>query len=110
MRVCLFFFFKQKTAYESRISDWSADVCSSDLRQQDERAAPRRHAARDAARIAARAPEAVEAIGALDRTAGILRYPYAVGFRPVERKQHRRAQRHIAIGRASWRERGCQYV
>src|SRR3546814_2468032 len=40
MRVCLmivcyrdicFFFFKQKTAYEMRISDWSSDVCSSDL-------------------------------------------------------------------------------
>src|SRR3546814_6970909 len=29
--VCLFFFFKQKTAYEMRISDWSSDVCSSDL-------------------------------------------------------------------------------
>src|SRR3546814_7887611 len=30
--VCfVFFFFKQKTAYEMRISDWSSDVCSSDL-------------------------------------------------------------------------------
>src|SRR3546814_16033605 len=28
---CSFFFFKQKTAYEMRISDWSSDVCSSDL-------------------------------------------------------------------------------
>src|SRR3546814_8672507 len=32
------FFFKQKTAYEMRISDWSSDVCSSDL---TERAEPR---------------------------------------------------------------------
>src|SRR3546814_11832499 len=31
----LFFFFKQKTAYEVRISDWSSDVCSSDLRLGD---------------------------------------------------------------------------
>src|SRR3546814_8999994 len=31
--MCVFFFFKQKTAYEVRISDWSSDVCSSDLRQ-----------------------------------------------------------------------------
>src|SRR3546814_8479267 len=34
LRICicvLFFFFKQKTAYEMRISDWSSDVCSSDL-------------------------------------------------------------------------------
>src|SRR3546814_9495035 len=31
MYVCFIFFFKQKTAYEMRISDWSSDVCSSDL-------------------------------------------------------------------------------
>src|SRR3546814_5814503 len=29
--ICFFFFFKQKTAYDMRISDWSSDVCSSDL-------------------------------------------------------------------------------
>src|SRR3546814_1100399 len=29
--IYFFFFFKQKTAYEMRISDWSSDVCSSDL-------------------------------------------------------------------------------
>src|SRR3546814_2704995 len=29
--MCRIFFFKQKTAYEMRISDWSSDVCSSDL-------------------------------------------------------------------------------
>src|SRR3546814_4335085 len=32
-----FFFFKQKTAYEMRISDWSSDVCSSDLLLAGER-------------------------------------------------------------------------
>src|SRR3546814_3622697 len=31
MKMIYFFFFKQKTAYEMRISDWSSDVCSSDL-------------------------------------------------------------------------------
>src|SRR3546814_2770586 len=31
MLLIFFFFFKQKTAYEMRISDWSSDVCSSDL-------------------------------------------------------------------------------
>src|SRR3546814_10949759 len=31
MLLIYFFFFKQKTAYEMRISDWSSDVCSSDL-------------------------------------------------------------------------------
>src|SRR3546814_6781748 len=34
---CFFFFFKQKTAYEMRISDWSSDVCSSDLRRRGDR-------------------------------------------------------------------------
>src|SRR3546814_6673839 len=42
---CCFFFFKQKTAYEMRISDWSSDVCSSDLvdlvHHVDERPSPR---------------------------------------------------------------------
>src|SRR3546814_2078952 len=32
--MCIFFFFKQKTAYEMRISDWSSDVCSSDLQNK----------------------------------------------------------------------------
>src|SRR3546814_3411929 len=32
--IAWFFFFKQKTAYEMRISDWSSDVCSSDLDPQ----------------------------------------------------------------------------
>src|SRR3546814_21013377 len=36
-RLLLFFFFKQKTAYEMRISDWSSDVCSSDLRRDGQR-------------------------------------------------------------------------
>src|SRR3546814_15926736 len=33
LQFIFFFFFKQKTAYEMRISDWSSDVCSSDLRR-----------------------------------------------------------------------------
>src|SRR3546814_5404652 len=36
MYVNVFFFFKQKTAYEMRISDWSSDVCSSDLQQKND--------------------------------------------------------------------------
>src|SRR3546814_2688913 len=36
-----FFFFKQKTAYEMRISDWSSDVCSSDLMMTSESGPPR---------------------------------------------------------------------
>src|SRR3546814_6680812 len=46
--LCVIFFFKQRTAYEMRISDWSSDVCSSDLhspttdRRSDSRHAPPR--------------------------------------------------------------------
>src|SRR3546814_8719826 len=46
MRVSVCFVFKQKTAYEMRISDWSSDVCSSDLafrlphREDDEQSSP----------------------------------------------------------------------
>src|SRR3546814_9963164 len=36
----IFFFFKQKTAYEMRISDWSSDVCSSDLGKKAEAISP----------------------------------------------------------------------
>src|SRR3546814_2100835 len=37
---CFFVFFKQKTAYEMRISDWSSDVCSSDLNGDRRQALP----------------------------------------------------------------------
>src|SRR3546814_20004885 len=37
----VFFFFKQKTAYDMRISDWSSDVCSSDLKRPADLVAPR---------------------------------------------------------------------
>src|SRR3546814_1433103 len=51
---CFFFFFKQKTAYEMRISDWSSDVCSSDLQGGIER-----HA-HDLAVVARRADDAAD--------------------------------------------------
>src|SRR3546814_15542623 len=54
----MFFFFKQKTAYEMRISDWSSDVCSSDL--LDPADAPAEHAeAVDHRRVAVGADERV---------------------------------------------------
>src|SRR3546814_704075 len=43
-----FFFFKQKTAYEMRISDWSSDVCSSDLFEGQRGGGPDGHGARQA--------------------------------------------------------------
>src|SRR3546814_1178886 len=79
------FFFKQKTAYEMRISDWSSDVCSSDLGARG----------RDQHRIALRrigggAPERLHRRIAVGRCAG--------------------AKASAQIGRASCRERVCQYV
>src|SRR3546814_1286592 len=50
-----FFFFKQKTAYEMRISDWSSDVCSSDLIGHDARVPGAR-----CRRFASSSPEARE--------------------------------------------------
>src|SRR3546814_10210931 len=46
-----FFFFKQKTAYEMRISDWSSDVCSSDLGNTDTYMTPPAAAVRCAVRV-----------------------------------------------------------
>src|SRR3546814_10904352 len=43
--LCWFFFFKQKTAYVMRISDWSSDVCSSDLLRHDAQMVEDRHQA-----------------------------------------------------------------
>src|SRR3546814_2592825 len=47
-----FFFFKQKTAYEMRISDWSSDVCSSDLNVDDDEIRRRLAAGASKARVA----------------------------------------------------------
>src|SRR3546814_3025066 len=56
IRFLLVFFFKQKTAYDMRISDWSSDVCSSDLLRLSHRlpaGAPRAPARRRLHRVAA---------------------------------------------------------
>src|SRR3546814_8235583 len=82
-----FFFFKQKTAYEMRISDWSSDVCSSDLRETEpEEAKGARLGNSDRGRAGLRVIDEV---------------PIAV---------HTRRILHAQIGRASCRERVCQYV
>src|SRR3546814_7848843 len=88
--VYLCFFFKQKTAYEMRISDWSSDVCSSDLLQRGDHLG--------AAGVAGVAVE----VGAGEAVAG----EEAVDHRP-----HALADEGgNEIGRASCRERVCQYV
>src|SRR3546814_8231582 len=66
----IFFFFKQKTAYEMRISDWSSDVCSSDLGARLSRHArsSRRAHPRDPDRLAFRV-DGGDGIGAVGRAA-----------------------------------------
>src|SRR3546814_4395462 len=57
--MCWFFFFKQKTAYEMRISDWSSDVCSSHLRKPNSKPkSPMDEAAADAFIAGAAKPKA----------------------------------------------------
>src|SRR3546814_14295049 len=89
MSVLLFFFFKQKTAYEMRISDWSSDVCSSDLRpahRAGSHAPPDLHArARSAAATAPeRSRPVAVAVGARWRPARSAP-PVAVRRRPPPR-------------------------
>src|SRR3546814_7585235 len=80
-------FFKQKTAYEMRISDWSSDVCSSDL--SGETGTERNLFGADRRRHRTHSP--------------------ARGSEPPCRI-FGSARRHQEIGRASCRERVCQYV
>src|SRR3546814_3673824 len=89
---CVFFFFKQKTAYEMRISDWSSDVCSSDLLVRDFQSVIGREARAQMLTRTGRLPDLlVAAIGCGSNAIGL--------FHPF-----------LEIGRASCRERVCQYV
>src|SRR3546814_8536573 len=82
----LYFFFKQKTAYEMRISDWSSDVCSSDLNVGKLEIFKLEKNLSSIATIAGAAPM----MGFLGTVIGMVQA--------------------FKIGRASCRERVCQYV
>src|SRR3546814_8378324 len=104
----LFFFFKQKTAYEMRISDWSSDVCSSDLAAARWRSlghARRRHVdQRPDVRLAEHRPrQSVRLV-----LAARLRRPGEGG--PALSGRVLLPRLRPEIGRASCRERVCQYV
>src|SRR3546814_2830428 len=92
----VFFFFKQKTAYEMRISDWSSDVCSSDL------------AAAAMKLLSGLALTYLEGFNAAvedeERCVGEMHFTSACRF--IEARREDSGQ----IGRASCRERVCQYV
>src|SRR3546814_10059158 len=99
----VFFFFKQKTAYEMRISDWSSDVCSSDLRKEAEAAKvaaeEKKKAYQEAlrkARAEVYAEQDLARRAVLDERAKLVREARA------------RANDRVQIGRASGRERVCQ--
>src|SRR3546814_8051390 len=100
---CLVFFFKQKTAYEMRISDWSSDVCSSDLLVMEDPADL-------GVGLAGRSPR----IGTLEQDAELVTGQDLV---PEQCREIPPGARPITldefvgkIGRASCRERVCQYV
>src|SRR3546814_9802828 len=96
------FFFKQKTAYEMRISDWSSDVCSSDLRMPVENASvlwPER--------LSPRVPVATVRI---PRQTFDMPAQFAFCRNLSYNPWHCIAEHRPQIGRASCRERVCQYV
>src|SRR3546814_5362436 len=85
-----FFFFKQKTAYEMRISDWSSDVCSSDLMVS----AAEQHAQQVRESVSGLHEQAQEEI---------------LGLRSAAEHVADRMRREASeIGRASCRERVCK--
>src|SRR3546814_10583157 len=97
----VFFFFKQKTAYEMRISDWSSDVCSSDL--ADAPIPVSRHTGfhrHDAEALGA---------GRQQKAAEHQNDPQSQEGEEIA-DDDLAQQRRPEIGRASCREQVCQYV
>src|SRR3546814_5505328 len=104
-------FFKQKTAYEMRISDWSSDVCSSDLVAKLQPEGFVRKIEADAGERAALA-ERLDLIS-LDRLEAKLHAKFVAGgpvVRVAGRFQASAVQSCVEIGRASCREMVCPYV
>src|SRR3546814_19430558 len=118
----MFFFFKQKTAYEMRISDWSSDVCSSDLPKRA--ACPTAHTGRPL-RLAVQDAALSRLKHGFDSRRGHHSLPPCLA---LQCRQEESPARHSApsssgqdaalsrlkqgfeIGRESCRERVCQYV
>src|SRR3546814_9150204 len=97
----VFFFFKQKTAYEMRISDWSSDVCSSDLGERIQAMTPRMS---DSFMINGSSPSTLTSVP--DHLPNRMRSP-ALTSSGVTLPSSALAPE---IGRASCRERVCKYV
>src|SRR3546814_13995756 len=116
MYLSCFFFFKQKTAYEMRISDWSSDVCSSDRRRAFFTRQFQRHLPAGNGHLPGHAFGERAALG---RT--VLHAEHGNGGTPHETTpavpaltQNLRAlllqRQAVALGSASRRERVCQFV
>src|SRR3546814_10232183 len=98
--MCLFFFFfKQKTAYEMRISDWSSDVCSSDLVLGEAV-----HVRRDRGAIAIGAERRLEIIDEDEEDVGALRRDRRRRRRcPRRRSEERRVGKEfVSTCRSRW--------
>src|SRR3546814_6155189 len=97
-----FFFFKQKTAYELRISYWSSDVCSSDL------------IGRESAITLARQDHAVviNYAGSAEDADNTVREIESFGGKAISVRADVASSEQVQnqIGRATCRERGCQNV
>src|SRR3546814_8881979 len=102
------FFFKQKTAYEMRISDWSSDVCSSDLSGSQTMTMHRPPHPGEILREDVIAPLGLSVTGAADRLA-MSRVALSRVLKGQAGVRPDLAVR-LEIGRASCRERVCQYV
>src|SRR3546814_7545201 len=93
----VFFFFKQKTAYEMRISDWSSDVCSSDLKPLTAGSRYKLKLLTQEAEITVQSIERIVDTQTLENSAG-------------DQVERNAVAEITQIGRASCRERVCQYV
>src|SRR3546814_11386915 len=106
-----FFFFKQKTAYEVRISDWSSDVCSSDLLAGAVIALHHDAAIMCKARQDRERGVRIKHIGRIDIGYALVRLRKGGDFQiDVDPECLPGVHDLVEIGRASCRERVCQYV
>src|SRR3546814_9956307 len=100
-----FFFFKQKTAYEMRISDWSSDVCSSDLLVVSDIFAV--NSDNDVTGPDARICCRPSRLDRLNKLTAVVRNAKRICEILANRLD---GHTQVEIGRASCRERVCQYV
>src|SRR3546814_9712457 len=107
----VFFFFKQKTAYEMRISDWSSDVCSSDLRSPRGQGGQGQHRRRPQGRRARQGGEIDDEDRRRCKEGEPGENSLGEGRSAGREDEGRRKEACLQeIGRASCRERVCPYV